>query len=122
MELQMNAAENNSCLVVINSMTENYPLAAIDCSLASYDMTFLCEKTVFGTFVHWKKMQLRMLQERAVICPPTWKSISVFCVNFLPYKKGLTVSTDVDDNGWEFMKFCTSILLFDHSYIIYVAI
>ena len=106
MGLRMNTTENNSCMAVINSMTENYPLAPINCSLASYDMTFLCEKTVYAP--SWNKMQLKLLQERAVICPPTWKFISAFCVTFLAYNKGLTVSMDVDDIGWEFMKVCMS--------------
>ena len=117
MGLQMNIPENNSCIVVINSMTQNYPLAPINCSLASNSITFLCEKSFiddYGGSSYWNKIPLKLLRERTVICQPTWKSISTFCVNFLAYNKRLTVATDVDGISWDSMKYCKSIFYCNH--------
>ena len=112
MDLQMNAPENNSCLAVINSMTANYPLAAIDCSLASDSITFLCEKNELkpkNKNLYWNEMHLNLIKKIAVICPPTWKAIARSCVNILTYNKGLTVSSGPYVVRWDFMKICKSI-------------
>ena len=109
MDLQMNAPENNSCIAVINSMTENYPLAAIDCSLTSDNITFLCENSLSEVNQYWSEMQLNLINKRAVLCKLKWKAIAIFCVNMLPYKKGLTASGGPDNLRWDTMKICKSI-------------
>ena len=108
MDLQMNASENNSCITVINSITENYPLAAIECSLTSDNITFLCEKKLFEVKLYWSGMQLNLIKPEAVICQPTWKVFEKFCVNILTYNKRLTTSSGPDDLGWNTMKSCKS--------------
>ena len=116
MNLQMNVPENNSCIAVINSITENYPLVAIDCSLTSDSITFLCEKKFSEVNQYWNEMQLNLINQRAVSCQPTWKVFNIFCVNILTYSKGLTAaSSELDDHGWYIMKFCKSIFSFNLS-------
>ena len=117
MDLQINAPENNSCIAVINSMTENYPLAAIDCSLTSDSITFLCEHRFPEVKQFWNEMQLNLIKQRAVICPPKWKAFAIYCVNILSYNKGLTVSSAPDDLRWGITKISKSIFLFIHKIV-----
>ena len=109
MGLHINAPENNSCIAVINSMTENYPLAAIDCSLVSDNITFLCENSLQKVKQHWNKMQLSLIKQGTVICQPTWKTIAIFCFNILSYNKGFAAFSHRDGLSWDIKKICTSV-------------
>ena len=104
MDLHMNVPENNSCIAVINSMTENYPLAAIDCSLVSDNITFLCENSLQEVNPYWNKMQLNLIKQRALICQPTWKTIAIYCVNILTFNKGFSTFSGPDGLSWDIIK------------------
>ena len=113
LEWQMNVPANNSCIAVINSLTEGYPLAEIDCSLQSDSMTFLCEQQTPVDYTESRianEMQWNLLPKRRLKCLQTWLAIYTQCVKLLPYNKRFTTASNDVIISADLMNLCESIM------------